>query len=314
MTPAIGELAIGERAVKALGFIGLGVMGEPMCANLIARSGRPVYGTDRAPAPVASLAERGMVPCGTAAEVGRQTDIVFVCVASGDQLREVCFGPDGLIGDSPEARSPQARVIIDCSTTSVALTRDFAERCGRLGVAWIDAPIARGREAAHSGTLSIMVGADPVLFGAVEPLLRCIGSDVTRCGGTGCGQVVKILNNKVMIQTVHALAEALVVAEAAGVDGTLLFEVLSGSSADSQALRYQGFNALLPRRFPRSAFPATYARKDIGLAIELAETAGLEAALAETTAELLDRAIATGHSQDYYPVILKVLERLRGGD
>jgi 3-hydroxyisobutyrate dehydrogenase-like beta-hydroxyacid dehydrogenase len=289
--------------VDALGFVGLGVMGEPMCAHLIKRSRLPVYGMDRAEAPVATLARLGMVVCGSAGEVGSHADVVFVCVASGEQLEDACFGPNGLA-----TSLHRVRVIVDCSTTSVALTRDLAARFAPLGVAWADAPIARGREAARTGTLSIMVGADSNLFAELVPLLRFMGSDVRRCGDVGAGQIVKILNNKVMIQTVHALAEALAIARAAGVDGKLLFDVLADSSAASETLRNQGYSALLPGHFPPSAFPTSYARKDIGLALALARDFGIDAVLAETTADLLDRAITAGHALDYYPVILRLLE------
>jgi 3-hydroxyisobutyrate dehydrogenase-like beta-hydroxyacid dehydrogenase len=301
------SLVIRGREIRALGFIGLGVMGEPMCAHLMARSNLPVYGTDRADSPVAALSKLGMIACANALEIGQQADVTFICVANGDQLQEVCFGRQGLVN-----KTTRTKAIIDCSTTSVALTRTLAARCDKLGVIWVDAPIARGREAARAGTLSIMVGADEALFEELVPLLKYVGTDVTRCGKTGCGQVVKILNNKVMIQTVHALAEALAIARASGVDGKLLFDLLSNSSADSQSLRNQGFNSLLPGTFPRSAFPTSYARKDIGLAISLAEEAGINACLAETTADLLDQAIEAGHALNYYPVILKLLEHHSG--
>ena len=294
---------IDGRTVEALGFIGLGVMGEPMCAHLVERSGLPVYGTDRDERPLAALAEQGMVRCADAAEVGRQADVVFLCLADGEQLQTVCFGPAGLAN-----LQGRTQVIIDCSTSSVALTRSMAAKCAALGIAWVDAPIARGREAARAGTLSIMVGADPPLFSVLVPLLECVGSDVRRCGAVGAGQIVKILNNKVMIQTVHALAEALAVARASGVDGKLLFDILSDSSAASQTLRNQGFNALLPGRFPRAAFPTSYARKDMELAIALGGEVGIDVALAKTTATLLDQAIEAGYALDYYPIILKLLE------
>jgi 3-hydroxyisobutyrate dehydrogenase-like beta-hydroxyacid dehydrogenase len=111
-----------------------------------------------------------------------------------------------------------------------------------------------------------------------------------------------------MIQAVHALAEALAIADASGVDGATLFDVFSKGSADSQVLRYQGIKFMLPRNFPRAAFPTSYAKKDMGLAIELAAEYGIDTRLAQHTFDFLDHAIDAGHSLDYYPVILTLFK------
>lgn len=297
------ELTLNEEPVRALGFVGLGVMGEPMCANLARGTTVRVYAHDTRDTPLVALSKLGVMACGSSSDVGRHADIVFVCLANGEQLREACFGEDGLLSGQRNVRA-----IVDCSTTSVALTREFAEHARAEGVDWIDAPIARGREAAQSGNLSFMVGASAERFAELKPLLQCMGTDVTLCGETGAGQVVKILNNKVMIQTVHALAEALAIARAANVDGTLLFDVLSRGSADSQVLRYQGIRFMLPGDFPHAAFPTTYAHKDVGLAVDLANQVGVNSSYAQLTADLLGRAIEAGHDLDYYPIIVKLLE------
>jgi 3-hydroxyisobutyrate dehydrogenase-like beta-hydroxyacid dehydrogenase len=292
--------------IGALGFVGLGVMGEPMCANLVARSGLPVYGADRREEPLAALAALGMTPLGSAAEVGAQADLAFVCLANGEQLREVCFGEAGLL-----SRDSRVKVLVDCSTTSVALTRECAAQAAQLGVTWIDAPVARMREAARAGTLSIMVGATPEAFESLSPLLRCMGSDLVHCGPTGSAQVVKILNNKVLFEAVHSLAEALAIARAAGVDGEVLFDALAKGSADSKALHFQGLRHLLPGDFPPRTFPTHYARKDIGLALSLAAETGIDARCARTTAAMFDEAIEAGLGADYYPAILKLIEAVR---
>lgn len=287
----------------ALGFVGLGVMGEPMCGHLIERSGLPVYGYDRAVEPMQRLAQRGMHVNANPAELGRHTSTVFLCLANAEQVEAVCFGETGLL-----APGHQVRTIIDCSTSAVAFTRRIAVKAGGAGVQWVDAPVARGRAAAQTGTLCVMVGAAPDLFERVLPLLRHFGPDVVRCGETGCGQAIKILNNKIVIETVNSLAEALAIGRRVGLDGGLLFEVLAGSSADSRALRTIGMQALLPNAFPRAAFPTTYARKDMALALELAADVGIEAALGRETASLLDRAITAGFGEEYYPVFLRLVE------
>lgn len=297
-------MVLQNRLIQALGFVGLGVMGEPMCRHLIQRSGLPIYGCDLDPLKTRGLVQEGMISCASPSEVASSSGIVFLCLTSSEQVQNVCFGAEGLLRSSR-----QIRAIVDCGTTSVEHTRLFAAACAEEGIAWIDAPIARGREAAREGTLSIMVGAEPELFAALEPLLRCMGTSVTRCGPTGSGQIVKILNNKVMVQTVHALAEALAIARTLGVDGTLMFNVFADSSADSRALRNQGMRALLPGHFPRSAFPTLYAQKDLRLALALANEAEIDASLLKATDDILGRAAQTGHAHDYWPVLIKALER-----
>ncbi|WP_224031249.1 NAD(P)-dependent oxidoreductase [Paraburkholderia caribensis] len=297
------ELAIDGHAITRLGFVGLGVMGEPMCANLLAKSGLPVCGADYDPAPLRALEERGLESLDGASAVGAHADLVFVCVANADQLDEACFGSGGLL-----VNGHRVRVIVDCSTTSVERTREFARRAHEFGVIWVDAPVARMREAARNGTLLFMVGADARLYESLSPLLRCMGSDIVHCGPSGSGQVVKILNNKVLIEAVHSLAEALAIARGAGVDGEVLFDALGKGSADSKALRFQGVKHLLPGDFPPRTFAAAYARKDMGLALELAGDVHVEAQCARTTAAILDEAIAAGYGADYYPVILRLIE------
>jgi 3-hydroxyisobutyrate dehydrogenase-like beta-hydroxyacid dehydrogenase len=296
------SVTVAGHAIHTLGFVGLGVMGEPMCANLVEKAGLPVFGTDRRPEPVEALVQRGMKPAADVAELARHADLVFICVANGEQLRAICSAGDGLF-----ATDSRVRVIVDSSTTSVALTRELAAQCSERGVLWVDAPVARMREAARTGTLSIMVGAGPDVFEALSPLLRCMGSDLTHCGPVGSAQVVKILNNKVLFETVHALAEALAIARGAGVDGAVLFDALAKGSADSKALRFQGIRHLLAGDFPPATFPTRYARKDIGLALELADELGIDARCARTTSTVFDEAIESGYGDDYYPVILKLL-------
>jgi len=115
------------------------------------------------------------------------------------------------------------------------------------------------------------------VFERVRPLISCFGSDITRCGPVGCGQVVKILNNMVLFETVVALAEAKAIGERAGVDAALLFDTLSKGSADSFALRNHGMKAMLPGDFPERAFSVRYARKDLLYALQLAEQTGIDA-------------------------------------
>jgi 3-hydroxyisobutyrate dehydrogenase-like beta-hydroxyacid dehydrogenase len=184
-----------------LGFVGLGVMGEPMCRNLARKSGATVVAFDDRPAPLAALAADG-VQATSAAEVTRRA-IVFLCLPGEPQVRAVCLCAEGGLAALVEP----GQTVVDMSTCPVGLARELHQAFGARGAAFADAPIARTAQAARDGTLSIMVGAEPALFARLCPFLGCMGSEVTHCGAVGAGQAVKLMNNMVVAQTVVALAE-----------------------------------------------------------------------------------------------------------
>src|SRR5947208_15092431 len=284
---------------KTIGFIGLGVMGEPICRNLVKKSGKRVIAFDLSPEPLARLRSDGAEVAASVADVIRQSDLVFLCLPSAKHVRTV-FEGDGILKN---IRAGQ--VIVDLGTSSVSQTRDFAEQLKAKGASWADAPIARTRQAAQDGTLSVMVGAGPELYAAIPPLIRCFATDVTHCGDVGAGQVTKILNNMVVFETVNALAEAAAVAKHSGVDAKLLLETLSKGSADSFALRNHGMKAILPGVFPERAFSTEYALKDLSYALELAGDAGIRIRGAELIGQVLQEAIDAGSGDNYFPVIAK---------
>jgi 3-hydroxyisobutyrate dehydrogenase len=287
---------------QTLGFIGTGVMGEPMCRNLAAKSGARVLAWDLFPAPLERLRANGVAVAQSLAEVAARASVLFLCLPGGAQLRALCEGE--LLG---AARG--GLTVVDLGTSGVALAKELAQRFAARGADYADAPIARTREAAQKGTLSITVGAAPAVYARVEPLLRCMGSDITHCGGVGSGQVVKILNNMVLFQTVNALAEALALGRRAGVDPALLFEALSKGSADSFALRNHGMKAILPGAYPERAFSVAYAQKDNAYALELGRDTGVRLRGAETVAAVLQEARAAGYTDAYYPVIARIVDR-----
>jgi 3-hydroxyisobutyrate dehydrogenase len=287
---------------KTIGFIGLGVMGEPICRNLVKKSGAAVIAFDLAPEPLARLRAEGAAIAGSVTELVGKSEIVFLCLPSARQVRAVVEG-DGILKN---IRSGQ--VVVDLGTSSVKLTRDFAKRLQAGGASWADAPIARTRQAAQDGTLSVMVGASAELFAAIEPLIRCFATDVTNCGGTGAGQVTKILNNMVLFETVNALSEAVAVAKRNGVDPALLLDTLSKGSADSFALRNHGIKAIVPGQFPERAFSTQYALKDLSYALELADDAGIRIRGAELIGQVLQEAIDAGSGEAYFPVIAKHID------
>jgi hypothetical protein len=288
---------------RTIGFIGLGVMGEPICRNLIAKSGASIVAFDRASEPLRRLQQQGAAVAGSVAELVTRSEIVFLCLPSAQHVRSV-FEDDGILD---HIRAGQ--IVVDLGTSSVSQTRDFASQLQPLGAQWADAPIARTRQAAQDGTLSVMVGATPELFAAIEPLIRCFATEVTLCGDTGAGQVTKILNNMVLFQTVNALAEAVAVARHSGVEPRLLLETLSKGSADSFALRNHGLKAIVPGDFPERAFSTEYALKDLSYALELAADAGVNIRGAKLIGAVLREAIDAGSGGAYFPVIAKHIDK-----
>ncbi len=285
----------------AIGFIGLGVMGEPMCRNLARKSGRRVVAFDLRREALGRLAADGVEAAPTIDELVARAELVFLSLPGAPEVRAV----------AAKLALRDGQALIDCSTTTVSLARELS---ARLPGRFADAPVARTRQAAIDGTLSIMVGADAPLFRRIEPALRCMASDVTLCGAPGAGQAVKLLNNMVLSVTVLALAEALAVARASGaVDAQLLFETLAKGSADSFALRNHGLKALLPEAHPERAFPVAYMLKDLGYALELARSAGLELQGAGTVRRLLEETVALGLGEAYHTALIEAVRRHRTG-
>jgi 3-hydroxyisobutyrate dehydrogenase-like beta-hydroxyacid dehydrogenase len=285
-----------------IGFIGVGTMGEPMCRNLARKSGLTVLAADSNPEPLQRLAADG-VKTASMDEIVASCRTIFLSLPGGKEVEQVCLGEGGIL-----SKVQMGWTIVDTSTSPVALARRlYAEFEGKAS-AFADAPIARTRQAAIDGTLSIMVGGTQITFERIEPLLRHLASEVTHCGEAGAGQAVKILNNMVLFQTVVALAEALSIGRANGIDGRILYETLTKGSADSFALRNHGMKAMLPGVFPERAFSTDYALKDLSYAIQMADDKGVPALGADVARELMERAKELGFAKEYWPVLIKAIE------
>jgi len=292
-----------DTAARGLGFIGLGVMGGPMCANLARKAGVPVIAYDVDADKLRLPREAGALHAASVADVATRADIVFLCLADGKVTEAV--GNELLTAWHHAGR---AGTLVDTGTTSIHATRRLASQAITLGQRFVDAPVARMPQAAIDGTLSIMAGGDAEVVETVLPWLRCMGSDITHCGPVGAGQVVKILHNTFLFETVHALAEALAIARRNGVAGDVLFRAMELGSADARAVRVQGRLALLPGDYPAGKFPARYALKDVSLALELAEAARIDAAVGRHTAEMLRRTCDAGLADAYYPALYTLLD------
>jgi 3-hydroxyisobutyrate dehydrogenase-like beta-hydroxyacid dehydrogenase len=289
-----------------IGFIGVGTMGEPMCRNLAKKSGMTVLAADRDAAPLKRLEADG-VKTASLDEIATTCRTIFLSLPGGKEVEQVCLGDGALL-----SKVKPGWTVVDLSTAPVSLARRLYAVLESQATAFADAPVARTRQAAIDGTLSIMVGSTPETFARIEPLLRHMASEVTHCGEAGAGQAVKILNNMILFQTGVALAEALGIARAHGVDGKVLFETLTKGSADSFALRNHGMKAMLPGVFPERAFSTEYALKDLSYAIEMGEQHGVPGLGADVAREVMERAVELGHGKEYWPVLLKAIEDATG--
>jgi 3-hydroxyisobutyrate dehydrogenase-like beta-hydroxyacid dehydrogenase len=293
-------------ARPVIGFIGLGAMGEPMCLNLARKSGARVVCHDLRTEVLQRVAAKGVETADTIEALAAICDVSFLCLASAQATTDVARALLAHWGAAGAGRR-SGKIIVDTGTTSVRTTRALAEAVRASGHTYVDAPVARMPAAAVAGTLSFMVGAAEGDLARVEPYLRCMGTDITRCGDVGSGQVVKILHNTLLFETVHAVAEALAVAEKCGVDGGTFLDAVELGSARCDAARVQGRQALLPRAYPQDRFATAYALKDVSLALELARDASVDISLAPATAALLQRTADAGFADRYYPAMLEVL-------
>ena len=285
---------------RTLGFVGLGVMGGPMSINLVTRSGHEMIAFDLSTESLDRVVDAGAKRGASVVDVAEQADIVFLSLPSIVQVEAVA-------AELLSATNPP-KIIVDMSTSDVTRTRALGALVDKDGVELVDAPVARLRQAAKDGTLLITVGATPERFTDLQPLLSCMGSDIVHAGALGSGQVIKILNNMVVFQTVNALAEARAIGTAAGVDPKLLFETLTLGSADSFVLRKSALSTLAVDSFPVKTFPTVYAIKDLNLALQLARDEGVPTASADQTMKLLEATRDAGYRDEYYPVMVKLIE------
>ena len=285
-----------------IGFIGLGVMGEPICRHVASKTGKPVAGYDIAPEALERARAHGIKPVASVREIAETCDTVFLSLPGALEVKQVCVGRASLL-----IHMKPSNYVIDLSTTPVSLARDLEARFSARGINFIDAPVARTRAAAEEGRLSVMVGCKENVFPRIKPLLAHFASEITRCGPPGAGQAMKIINNMILFQNVAALAEALAVIRKLGLDPAKALEVLSKGSADSFALRHHGMKAMLPNQYPERAFSVEYALKDVSYAMELAKLARIDLTGLKNAKALLEKAAAAGHTAEYFPVVAKVV-------
>jgi len=252
---------------ERLGFIGLGIMGGGMARNLIDQ-GHELTVWNRTAARAAPLIEAGAVAAASPADLASRCDIVLVCVSDTPDVEAVTRGDDGILaGLQPGA------LVVDHSTISPHATRDLAAAVAAAGGHWLDAPVSGGSEGATRGTLSIMAGGDPAQFARARPLLEAYGTTITHVGGIGAGQMVKLVNQILVVVTELAVSESLLFAEAGDLDLEAALEAIKGGAAGSWMLANRGPQMIV--RDWRPGFTIDLQQKDLRLVLDAADRLGV---------------------------------------
>lgn len=280
-----------------IGFIGLGVMGRPMALHL-QRAGHELLVWSRRPAAADGLPA---ISCATPAELGRRCAVVFTMVTSSADVAALALGADGL----SEGMAPGS-VLIDCSTIAPDVARQIAAQLGLKGIAMLDAPVSGGAQGAIDATLAIMVGGDAAVLEGVRPLLECLGRRIVHVGPNGAGQVAKACNQMVMVAAIEAVAEAMRLAAASGVDCAKVKQALAGGSAASRVLEVMGERMV--RRDFSAGVEARLHHKDFGLVLEAARASGVAMPLTAAVGQQLNALMAQDWGRDDTASLLRVLE------
>lgn len=285
---------------QTVGFIGLGLMGKPMCRNLI-EAGIDLVVTNRSTEPRQEIARAGAAAVAVPAEVGARAEIIIIMVADTEAVESVLCGQNGLLEQLMEGK-----LIIDMGTTSVLKSREFSELVAGKGGLYVDAPVSGGTIGAESGSLTIMAGGTREGFEKALPILEILGERITHVGDPGAGQVAKAANQVIVGLTIGAVAEALALARAAGVDPARVRQALQGGFADSRILEVHG------RRMVESDYRlgarCTTQRKDMHQAIEFGAAMGLELPATSLSRDLYDRLIEKGGADLDHSALFKLLD------
>ncbi|MFN2459775.1 MAG: NAD(P)-dependent oxidoreductase [Candidatus Velthaea sp.] len=275
----------------SIGFIGLGIMGLPMARNLL-RAGHSVTALNRSRGPVDTLAAEGAVAGDTPAHVAARSDVVILMLPDTPDVESVVFGENGVAsGIRPGA------ALIDMSTIDPAMSRRVARELGRKNVGVLDAPVSGGEKGALEATLSIMAGGDQATFERVLPILQTLGKNITRVGDAGAGQITKACNQLIVAVTIEAVAEALALAQASGVDPALVRSALLGGFAQSRILEVHGQRMIDQNYTP--GFKARLHKKDLEIVIAAERDAKLKLPAAELLRERMSQLAAKNGEIDH---------------
>jgi 2-hydroxy-3-oxopropionate reductase len=287
-----------------IAFIGLGIMGGHMAANLVA-AGYDVTGYNRSRGKVDAFVEQGGKGADTIAEAVSDADVIITIVPDSPDVEAVAAGEDGLF-----AAAKDGAIWVDCSSIRPDVAVTLAEQAAEHGVKAVDAPVSGGEAGAVEATLSIMVGGDAEIVESVRPVLESMGKTVVHVGPSGSGQTVKAANQLIVAGTIELVAEALVFLEAYGVDTAAAIEVLAGGLAGNRILDRKG--ASMAAREFKPGFRVDLHHKDMGIILAAAREAGVAIPLGAHTAQLMQSLRQLGHGDLDHSALLLQVEQLSG--
>jgi 2-hydroxy-3-oxopropionate reductase len=290
-----------ETNMTKVGFIGLGIMGAPMAANLQA-GGCKLYLHDQKNPP-ASLIEGGATVCTSGAEVAKRADIIIIMVPDTPHVQAVLFDADGVA-----AGLTTGKVVVDMSSISPMETKVFAKKINKLGCEYLDAPVSGGEVGARAASLTIMVGGSEEAFGTVKPLFEMMGKNIRLVGGNGDGQTTKVANQIIVALNIQAVSEALLFASKAGADPAKVRQALMGGFAASRILEVHG-ERMVKRTFA-PGFRIELHQKDLNLALAGAKALGVSLPNTATVQELMNSCAAHGGSGLDHSALCQAIERM----
>lgn len=289
-----------------VGFIGLGIMGSPMAANLVA-AGHEVIGYDVAADAVRRLEATGGRAATGIADAVRDADVTITMLPDHPQVEAVVLGADGVL-----ANARTGSLLIDMSTIRPETSTAIAEAAAERGIRVLDAPVSGGEPGAVNATLSIMVGGERSDFDAAKAVLDALGTTVVHVGPHGAGQVVKAANQLVVAGTYALAAEAIILLEASHVDPTAGMDVLAGGLAASRILDLKRAS-MIARDF-QPGFRIDLHHKDMGIALAAARQAGVALPVTGLVSQLVAAGRAMGLGSQDHSALLSVIETVSGRD
>jgi 3-hydroxyisobutyrate dehydrogenase-like beta-hydroxyacid dehydrogenase len=278
-----------------VGFIGLGALGAPMAANLLAR-GFPLTVHNRSRERELPLAEAGARRAPTPAAAARGADVLALCLSDDAAVRAVLLGEGGAGEEAALAGLAPGSLVVDFSTIAPGTSRAMAAALAGRGVAYLDAPVTGGTEGARAGTLAVLVGGAAADLERARPVLEAVGRTITAIGPVGAGQAAKAVNQVLVAGSYAAVAEALALGQRLGLPMEEVRQALVGGAAGSWALEHRG-GAMLRGEFPLG-FRLRLHRKDLAIALEAAAGGGLGLPVAGLVAAMEDDLIAAGHGDE----------------
>jgi 3-hydroxyisobutyrate dehydrogenase len=287
---------------KQLAFIGMGIMGLPMAGHLLSAGNRVAVHT-RTKAKAEALLAKGATWAASPGKAARGAEVVFICVTDTPDVRAVLLGKGGVIESARDGL-----IVVDHSTISPSATREMADELAKKGTILLDAPISGGDVGARNATLSIMAGGDEHAFKKVEPLLRLMGKTITHCGGSGTGQLTKLVNQILVSVTNLAVSEALVFARKNGLDAEKTVAALSGGAAGSWQLANLGPRMLKGDFAP--GFTIDLQQKDLRLVLEAAAKAKTPLPALALVHQLFTSAQAAGKGAEGTQALFSVVEKM----